>query len=58
MKQEDLRLWLYRGDEATMRMLDVESVSLEEVGFQDEDSILAEMRSRDGTWLIKNSQLN
>ena len=58
MKQEDLRLWLYRGDEATMRMLDVESVSLEEVGFQDEDSILAEMRSRDGTWPEEISSLS
>jgi len=58
VKQEDLRLWLYRGDEATMRMLDVESVSLEEVGFQDEDSILAEMRSRDGTWPEEISSLS
>ena len=41
-----------------MRMLDVESVSLEEVGFQDEDSILAEMRSRDGTWPEEISSLS
>ena len=58
VKQEDLRLWLYRGDEATMRMLDVETVSLEEVGFQDEDSIVAEMRSRDGTWPEEISSLS
>merc|ERR1711994_974409 len=39
-------------------MLDVESVSLEEVGFRDEDSILAEMRSRDGTWPEEISSLS
>ena len=41
-----------------MRMLDVETVSLEEVGFQDEDSNVAEMRSRDGTWPEEISSLS
>jgi len=57
VKHEDLRLWLYRGDESSMRMLDSENVTLEDVGFQDEDSILAEIRSRDGTWPEEISSL-
>ena len=57
VKAEDLRLWLYRGDEASMRMLDSEQTTLEEVSFQDEDSILAEIRSRDGTWPEEISSL-
>jgi len=57
VKHEDLRLWLYRGDESSMRMLDSENTTLEDVGFQDEDSILAEIRSRDGTWPEEISSL-
>ena len=58
VKAEDLRLWLYRGDETTMVMLDAENTTLEEVRFQDEDSILAEIRSRDGTWPEEISSLS
>jgi ubiquitin carboxyl-terminal hydrolase 6/32 len=58
VKAEDLRLWLYRGDEVTMKMLDCELTTLEEVGFQDEDSVLAEIRSRDGTWPEEISSLS
>ena len=57
VKHEDLRLWLYRGDETSMKMLDQESLTLEEVGFQDDDAILAELRSRDGTWPEEISSL-
>ena len=57
VKHEDLRLWLYRGDENSMKMLDQESLTLEEVGFQDDDAILAELRSRDGTWPEEISSL-
>ena len=57
VKHEDLRLWLYRGDETSMRMLDQESLTLEEVGFKDDDAILAELRSRDGTWPEEISSL-
>jgi hypothetical protein len=33
-------------DENTMRLLDQENTTLEDAGFQDDDSILAEIRSR------------
>jgi ubiquitin carboxyl-terminal hydrolase 6/32 len=49
IKQEDIRLWYFR-DESTMRLLEDESLTLEDAGFKDEDSILVEIRSRDGTW--------
>ena len=57
MKHEDLRLWLYKGDENNMKMLDQENVTLEDVGFVDDDAILAEIRSRDGTWPEEISSL-
>ena len=57
VKHEDLRLWLYRGDENSMVMLDSENDTLEEVGCVDDDSILAEIRSRDGTWPEEISSL-
>ena len=40
-----------------MKMLDQESITLEDVGFQDDDAILAEIRSRDGTWPEEISSL-
>jgi len=57
VKNEDLRLWFYRGDENSMRLLDNEAMTLEDAGFQDEDSLLAEIRSRDGTWPEEISNL-
>jgi len=58
VKHEDLRLWLYKGDsDTTMKMLDQENITLEDVGFQDDDAILAEIRSRDGTWPEEISSL-
>ena len=57
VKHEDLRLWLYKGDEASMKMLDQEQATLEDVGFLDDDAILAEVRSRDGTWPEEISSL-
>ena len=57
VKHEDLRLWLYKGDESSMKMLDQENVTLEDVGFIDDDAILAEIRSRDGTWPEEISSL-
>ena len=40
-----------------MKMLDQENITLEDVGFQDDDAILAEIRSRDGTWPEEISSL-
>ena len=57
VKHEDLRLWLYRGDENSMLILDSENTTLEEVGCVDDDAILAEIRSRDGTWPEEISSL-
>ena len=57
VKDEDLRLWLYRGDENSMMMLDSGNDTLEEVGCMDDDAILAEIRSRDGTWPEEISSL-
>ena len=57
VKHEDLRLWLYRGDENSMMILDSEDTTLEEVGCMDDDAILAEIRSRDGTWPEEISSL-
>lgn len=42
-------LWLFR-DEDHMNLLEDETANLEEVGVKDEDSLLVEIRSRDGTW--------
>ena len=57
VKHEDLRLWLYRGDESSMIMMDSESSTLEEIGCVDDDAILAEIRSQDGTWPEEISSL-
>ena len=39
-------------EESNMRMLDNENTTLEEAGFVDEDSILAEIRSRYSLMLV------
>jgi len=57
VKPEDLRLWLFRGDEYNMKLLETESTTLEDAGFHDGDSLLAEIRSRDGTWPEEISSL-
>lgn len=62
IKAEDLRLWHFR-DDSHMELLDYDLISsdtytsampkmksLEDFGFQDDDSLLIEIRSRDGTW--------
>merc|ERR1719361_1261378 len=49
VKAEDMRLWFYR-DDTNMKLLEESDISLEDEGFVDEDSILVEVRSRDGTW--------
>ncbi len=49
VKQEDMRLWRFRS-EHDMQLLENESEDLEDCGFSDEDSLLMEVRSRDGTW--------
>ena len=52
VKNEDLRLWYYK-DENTMKLLeDDEGISsnLEDIGVKEEEGILVEVRSRDGTW--------
>jgi ubiquitin carboxyl-terminal hydrolase 6/32 len=55
-KSEDLRLWHFR-DEAHMKLLVEPQAVLEEAGFRDEDSLLVEVRSRDGTWPEEISSL-
>ena len=49
LKTEDVRLWHFK-DESNLEQLGDESLNLESVGFKDDDSILVEVRSRDGTW--------
>ena len=55
-KPEDLRLWHFK-DESHMRLLVEPSATLEDIGIKDEDSILVEVRSRDGTWPEEISSL-
>ncbi len=49
VKPEDMRLWRFRSEQ-DMQLLEDESSDLEECGFGDDDSMLMEVRSRDGTW--------
>ena len=44
-------------DENSMKLLENETTTLEDAGFQDGDSLLAEIRSRDGTWPEEISSL-
>lgn len=49
VKSEELRLWHFK-DENHMELLENENNNLEDIGMKDEDSLLMEIRSRDGTW--------
>ena len=42
----NVHLFKIFSDESSMRMLDNENMTLEDAGFMDEDSLLAEIRSR------------
>lgn len=55
-KTEDLRLWHFK-DESHMRLLVDANAVLEEIGIRDDDTILVEVRSRDGTWPEEISSL-
>jgi ubiquitin carboxyl-terminal hydrolase 6/32 len=48
-KSEDLRLWHFK-DDSHMRLLVDPNAVLEEIGIREDDAILVEVRSRDGTW--------
>ncbi len=59
VKSEDLRLW-HLGEDSNsqdLKLLEEESTVLEDVGFKDEDGLLVEVRSRDGTWPEEISSL-
>ena len=49
VKHEDMRLWRFKS-EADMTLLEDEAADLEDCGFSDDESLLMEVRSRDGTW--------
>lgn len=54
--REDVRIWQFR-DENNMKLLDNDAIILEDVGVKDEDSLLMELRSKDGTWPEEISSL-
>ena len=57
VKSEDMRLWFFK-DDSNMSLLEDGSLVLEDAGFNDEDSILVEVRnSAEGTWPEEISSL-
>ncbi len=56
VKVEDLRLWHFK-DDSHMRLLVDANAVLEEIGIREDDTILVEVRSRDGTWPEEISSL-
>ncbi|CAB4058241.1 USP6_32 [Lepeophtheirus salmonis] len=54
---EDMRLWFYRDDLNMKQLSENECRTLEDLGFRDDDGILVEVRSRDGTWPEEISSL-
>uniref|UniRef100_A0A0K2TYK3 Ubiquitin carboxyl-terminal hydrolase 48 n=1 Tax=Lepeophtheirus salmonis TaxID=72036 RepID=A0A0K2TYK3_LEPSM len=57
IKMEDMRLWFYRDDLNMKQLSENECRTLEDLGFRDDDGILVEVRSRDGTWPEEISSL-
>lgn len=55
-KSEDLRLWHFKDDSHMSLLIEASSV-LEEIGIKEDDAILVEVRSRDGTWPEEISSL-
>ena len=55
-KAEDLRLWHFKDDNHMKLLIDATAM-LEDLSIRDEESILAEVRSRDGTWPEEISSL-
>ncbi|XP_054718622.1 ubiquitin carboxyl-terminal hydrolase 32-like [Uloborus diversus] len=49
LRVEETRLWLYK-DDSNLTLLEDESSSLEELGVEDNEQILIEVRNKDQTW--------